>query len=236
MVQTNFEHWGFIFIMNRTILIIDDDDILRKTLAHGLRNENFEVLSANSAEEGEVLLSRMKVDAIVLDRMMTGQDGLSFLKKLRNQGNQTPIIMLTAMTGPENTIDGLSCGADDYLAKPFQLKELVLRLNNIIRKSITIDSKLPEGLIFTEDEFFIKSENNSSPKLLALSGEEKKLLQNLTNPVGNIAAAAPMVAKRLRNKLNVVLSNIDIITIRGRGYKIIQNATPDNDEKIRNKT
>ena len=101
--------------MNRTILIIDDDDILRKTLAHGLRNENFEVLSANSAEEGEVLLSRMKVDAIVLDRMMTGQDGLSFLKDLRNQGNRTPVIMLTAMTGPENTIDGLSCGADDYL-------------------------------------------------------------------------------------------------------------------------
>lgn len=217
-----------LFVMNRTILIIDDDDILRKTLAHGLRNENFEVLSANSAEEGEVLLSRMKVDAIVLDRMMTGQDGLSFLKDLRNQGNRTPVIMLTAMTGPENTIDGLSCGADDYLAKPFQLKELVLRLNNIIRKSITINSKLPEGLIFTEDEFFIKSENNSSPKLLALSGEEKKLLQNLTNPVGNIAAAAPMVAKRLRNKLNVVLSNIDIITIRGRGYKIIQNTTSDN--------
>lgn len=215
--------------MNRTILIIDDDDILRKTLAHGLRNENFEVLSANSAEEGEVLLSRMKVDAIVLDRMMTGQDGLSFLKNLRNQGNRTPVIMLTAMTGPENTIDGLSCGADDYLAKPFQLKELTLRLNNIIRKSVTLDPKLPEGLIFTEDEFFIKTEKNSVPKLLALSGEEKKLLQNLTNPVGNIAAAAPMVAKRLRNKLNVVLSNIDIITIRGRGYKIIQNATSDYD-------
>ncbi len=215
--------------MNRTILIIDDDDILRKTLAHGLRNETFEVLSANSAEEGEVLLSRMKVDAIVLDRMMTGQDGLSFLKKLRNQGNRTPVIMLTAMTGPENAIDGLSCGADDYLAKPFQLKELTLRLNNIIRKSVTLDPKLPEGLIFTEDEFFIKTEKNSVPKLLALSGEEKKLLQNLTNPVGNIAAAAPMVAKRLRNKLNVVLSNIDIITIRGRGYKIIQNATSDYD-------
>lgn len=218
-----------LFVMNRTILIIDDDDILRKTLAHGLRNETFEVLSANSAEEGEVLLSRMKVDAIVLDRMMTGQDGLSFLKKLRNQGNRTPVIMLTAMTGPENAIDGLSCGADDYLAKPFQLKELTLRLNNIIRKSVTLDPKLPEGLIFTEDEFFIKTEKNSVPKLLALSGEEKKLLQNLTNPVGNIAAAAPMVAKRLRNKLNVVLSNIDIITIRGRGYKIIQNATSDYD-------
>lgn len=217
-----------LFVMNRTILIIDDDDILRKTLAHGLRNENFEVLSANSAEEGEVLLSRMKVDAIVLDRMMTGQDGLSFLKNLRNQGNRTPVIMLTAMTGPENAIDGLSCGADDYLAKPFQLKELTLRLNNIIRKSVTLDPKLPEGLIFTEDEFFIKTEKNSVPKLLALSGEEKKLLQNLTNPVGNIAAAAPMVAKRLRNKLNVVLSSVDIVTIRGRGYKLVHICANDD--------
>ena len=107
--------------MNKTILIIDDDDILRKTLAHGLRNENFYVLTANSAETGQEILDKMKVDAIVLDRMMTGQDGLSFLKKMRQNGNNTPVIMLTAMTGPENAIDGLSNGADDYLAKPFQL-------------------------------------------------------------------------------------------------------------------
>ena len=210
--------------MNKTILIIDDDDVLRRTLAHGLRNEEFEVLTASSSEEGAEILKRISVDAVILDRMMTGQDGLSFLKSLRTSGNKTPVIMLTAMTGAENAIDGLSGGADDYLAKPFQLKELILRLNNIIRKNALPDeTKLPKGLIFVDDEFFIRKDDTSAPKILALSGEEKKLLQNLTNPIGNIASASPMVAKRLRSKLNVVLSNIDIITVRGRGYKIISN-------------
>ena len=205
--------------MKKTILIIDDDDMLRKTLAHGLRNENFNVITANSSETGKEILNRVIVDAIVLDRMMTGLDGLSFLKNLRNIGNQTPVIMLTAMTGPENAIAGLSSGADDYLAKPFQLQELVLRLNNIIKKHSNSGKKLPAGLLFIDDEFFIQT--NNTPKLLALSGEEKKLLQNLTEPIGNISSASPMVAKRLRNKLNVVLSNLDIITIRGQGYKLV---------------
>lgn len=216
--------------MNKTVLIIDDDDMLRKTLARGLQFDNFNVLAANSAETGSEILSRLKVDAIVLDRMMTGTDGLTFMKQLRAQGNQTPIIMLTAMTGPENAIDGLSGGADDYLAKPFQLRELVLRLNNIIKKHAGADgNKMPDGLMFYDDEFFIQ-DGASAPHVLALSGEEKKLLQNLTTPVGNIAPASPMVAKRLRSKLNVVLSNIDIITIRGRGYKLVYNQ-PQTDNK-----
>ncbi len=216
--------------MNKTVLIIDDDDMLRKTLAHGLRDNNFNVLTANSAESGTDILSRVTVDAIVLDRMMTGIDGLTFLHNLRNNGNTIPVIMLTAMTGAENTIDGLAGGANDYLAKPFQLRELVLRLNNIIKNSATPDTKLPGGLIFTDEEFFITNLANPGelPRILPLSGEEKKLLRNLTTPVGNIAPAAPMVAKRLRNKLNVVLSNLDIITIRGRGYKLIQICGDEN--------
>lgn len=208
--------------MSKTVLIIDDDDILRKTLARGLRSSGFNVLTANSAETAEEILARTIVDALVLDRMMTGMDGLTLLKKLRHQGNDTPTIMLTAMTGAENAIDGLANGANDYLAKPFQLRELELRLNNIIAKQGAPDIKMPSGLIFTDDEFFVQT-NNEPPQLLALSGEEKKLLQHLTRPTGNIAAAAPMVAKRLRAKLNIVLSSLDIITIRGRGYKLIDN-------------
>ena len=92
--------------MNKTILVIDDDDILRGALARGLKNADFDVITANSAETGNEILSRITVDAIVLDRMMTGMDGLTFLQNLRNSGNQTPVIMLTAMTGAENTIDG----------------------------------------------------------------------------------------------------------------------------------
>lgn len=201
--------------MNKTVLVIDDDDILRNTLAKGLRNDGFNILSAPSAENASDILARISVDAIILDRMMTGMDGLTFLNQLRASGNRTPVIMLTAMTGPENTIAGLSGGADDYLAKPFQIRELVLRLRNIIKRAPHTETKLPTGLSFIDDEFFIDN------KVLSLSGEEKKLLIKLTNPVGNIVPASPMVAKRLRNKLNIVLSTLDILTIRGQGYKLI---------------
>ncbi len=213
--------------MNKTVLIIDDDNILRNTLSKGLRSDGFNVLTAQSAEHGNEILSRISVDAIVLDRMMGGMDGLTFLQKLRAQGNKTPVIMLTAMTGPENTIDGLTGGANDYLAKPFQMRELVLRLNNIIPQAPTISSQLPLGLSLVDNEFFVTK--NGTTSILALSGEEKRLLQNLTCPVGNIAPASPMVAKRLRSKLNIVLSDLDIITIRGQGYKLINlNTHPDN--------
>lgn len=210
--------------MNKTILIIDDDEALNKTLARGLRNDGFNVVSAFSAEDGSDVLARINVDAIVLDRMMRGVDGLTFLQDLRAGGDATPVIMLTAMTGAENAIAGLSGGANDYLAKPFQLRELILRLNNIIKTTDT-SSAMPNGLMLVDNEFFIGKPGNA--KLFSLSGEEKKLLMYLTAPVGNIVPASPMVAKRLRTKLNGVLSGLDIITVRGRGYKIIVHDTSD---------
>lgn len=213
--------------MIKTILIVDDDDILRKALGTGLRNEGFNVILSNSAENASDILNRLSVDAIVLDRMMTGMDGLTFLRAIRGAGDTTPVLMLTALSGAENAIAGLSDGANDYLAKPFQIRELILRLNNIIRQTASTDKKMPSGLTFTDNEFFVLTPDYDIPQLLALSGEEKKLLQHLTRPLGNIAPAAPMVAKRLRNKLNLVLSHLDIITIRGQGYKLIdKSATP----------
>lgn len=214
--------------MNKTILIIDDDDLLRKSLANGLRRCDFSVLTADSAEQGAEILNKISVDAIVLDRMMGGQDGLSFLKQMRSSGNLTPVLMLTAMSGPENAIDGLSSGANDYLAKPFQLQELVLRLNNITKLSPnTSMQSLPDGLIYADEEFFVVSPTDSQRRLFSLSNEEKKLLHNLITPIGNIVPASPMVAKRLRTKINDVLSNTDILTIRGRGYKLVVAPTPE---------
>ncbi|MBD5400689.1 response regulator transcription factor [bacterium] len=208
--------------MDKTVLIIDDDEMLRRTLAAGLRAEGFDVIGAESAMHASKILEKMHVAAIVLDRMMVGQDGLSFLINLRATGDTTPVIMLTALSGPENAIAGLSGGANDYLAKPFQMKELILRLNNIMKNNPSTGPSLPPGLIFTDGEFFIQTDNTPA-RALALSGEEKRLLSRLTSPIGNIAPAAPMVAKRLRTKLNSVLSHIDIITIRGHGYKIVTN-------------
>ena len=206
--------------MTKNILVVDDDSILRTTLAKGLRQAGFSVVLADSAQMAAEILDRITPDAIVLDRMMSGTDGLTFLKQLRKKGNITPVIFLTAMSGAQNAIDGLQGGAEDYMSKPFQLQELVLRLNNMIKNSSNNTKSSDIGLIFSDDEFFVVKPD-SSQQLLALSNEEKKLLQNLTNPVGNTVSATPMVAKRLRYKINSVLSDIDIITVRTKGYKLI---------------
>ena len=209
--------------MTKSILIIDDDDMLRNTLAAGLRKVDFDAVTASSAEQATRILERISVDAIVLDRMMEGQDGLSFLKKLRSNNDNTPVIMLTALSGSENAIDGLSGGANDYMSKPFKLQELILRLNNIIKNApvVATDNTNSIGLIYSGEDFFVLDETGEK-KLLSLSKEEKKLLQNLTTPVGRTVPATPMVVKRLRNKINGVLSNVNIVTVRGTGYKIIK--------------
>ncbi|MBO4626058.1 MAG: response regulator transcription factor [Alphaproteobacteria bacterium] len=209
--------------MNNTILVIDDDEVLNRAIARGLRGEGFNVISATSAEDATQVLARIRVDGIILDRMMSGIDGLTFLQDLRTSGNTTPILMLTAMTGAENSIAGLAAGANDYLGKPFQLRELVLRLKNML-KNIQSSMTMPNGLIYADDEFFVGSTPENA-RIFMLSGEEKKFLQLLTSPIGNIAPASPMVAKRLRMKLNSVLSNLDIITVRGQGYKLIDQTT-----------
>lgn len=218
--------------MNKTVLVIDDDDILRNTLISGLRNEGFYVLSSESAEQATKILSRISVNAIILDRMMTGMDGLSFLQKLRAQGDKTPVIMLTAMTGADNTITGLSNGANDYLAKPFQFRELVLRLNNILEHAPKTELTPPPGMNIINGNIFITDTHNDKQTLLNLSGEEKKLLTQLITPVGNIASAAPMVAKRLRMKINLVSSSLDIITIRGQGYKLLVRTDQPESKQI----
>ena len=109
------------------------------------------------------------------------------------------------------------------MAKPFQFQELVLRLNNIIKHApnTTKETVNSIGLIFTNGDFFVLDKHGQK-NLLSLSNEEKKILQNLTNPIGCTISATPMVVKRLRNKINGVLSDIDIITVRGMGYKIIR--------------
>ncbi|GHS98343.1 putative transcriptional regulatory protein PrrA [Bacteroidia bacterium] len=201
--------------MQKTILIIDDDDALRNSLARGLKDAGFVVLTAGSAEDGTEILKRIAADAIVLDRMMGRKDGLTAMREWRAAGDLTPVLMLTAMSGAENAIAGLEGGADDYLAKPFQLRELILRLNRIMRESAKKTGNLPSGMLLIENEFWI---NN---KLLALSLAEHDLLRALTSPIGAAAAAAPMVAKRLRAKLSAALPGIEMMTVRGRGYKIV---------------
>ena len=116
------------------ILVVDDDDRIRELLKEYLTEENYLISTSNNAENAKQKIEMIKFDIIILDIMMPGQSGLDLTHSLREKIN-TPIILLTAMGEPNERIEGLEKGADDYLAKPFEPKELVLRIQNILKKT-----------------------------------------------------------------------------------------------------
>lgn len=116
------------------LLVVDDDTRLRALLQRFLRENGFLVSSAKGAAEARLMLQQYKFDLLIVDIMMPEESGLEFLSRLRRE-NAVPVILLTAMGETGDRIAGLESGADDYLAKPFEPKELVLRIKNILRRS-----------------------------------------------------------------------------------------------------
>ena len=122
------------------ILVVDDDEGIRSLIKQYLNENNFLVTTSDSAENAEEKISIIKFDLIVLDVMMTGKSGLDFIKQNKSKID-TPIILLTAKGETENRVEGLEIGADDYLSKPFEPKELTLRIKNILNKTKRNDDK-----------------------------------------------------------------------------------------------
>ena len=120
-------------VFDTHLLIVDDDERIRDLLKKFLKRNGFLVTSARDAEHARRILSGLDFDLIVLDVMMPGEDGVSFTSALRKT-HDTPILLLTAKGEPENRIAGLEAGADDYLVKPFEPRELLLRINSILRR------------------------------------------------------------------------------------------------------
>ena len=118
---------------NFHILIIDDDEKIRLLLKKFLENNEFRVSDAESTEEAKKIMQSLIFDLLVVDIMMPGQNGLDFLKEIRKT-SQMPVLMLTAMSDPEDRLDGLEIGADDYMTKPFEPRELLLRIQNILKR------------------------------------------------------------------------------------------------------
>jgi two-component system, OmpR family, phosphate regulon response regulator OmpR len=116
------------------ILVIDDDRRLRELLRKYLVDQNFLVSTAENAADAEAKLASLAFDVLIVDVMMPGEDGMSLTKRIRHSVG-TPILMLTAMDDIDDRIEGLESGADDYLSKPFEPRELVLRIHNILRRS-----------------------------------------------------------------------------------------------------
>jgi two-component system phosphate regulon response regulator OmpR len=151
------------------ILVVEDDPRTRALLQSYLQEMGFQVVVAADGEQLETLLAKQKIDLLVLDLMLPGEDGLSLCRRLRGKGLDVPIIMLTAKGGDVDRIVGLELGADDYLAKPFNPRELVARIKAVLRR----DRKPPAGAPAAHDAVirFGNCELNLGARTLSKSGE-----------------------------------------------------------------
>jgi len=213
------------------ILVIDDDDRIRELVKEYLNEKGFIVSTGDSAEQAKIKLKYFKFDLVVLDVMMPGQSGFDLTREIRKT-SEIPIILLTAKGEVENRIVGLEIGADDYLSKPFEPKELLLRINNIIKKDKKIDfNKIKK--IGTAKVDLNKMSIELKNKITKINNTEKKvLIEMLSNPgvtysrvqIGKISEISQersidVMITRLRQKIEVNPKNPKYLqTIRGSGY------------------
>ncbi|MDB9744469.1 response regulator transcription factor [Pelagibacteraceae bacterium] len=213
------------------ILIVDDDDRIRNLLKDYLFENNYIVSTAENAIQAKERLKYIKFDIIILDVMMPGQNGYELTKEIKKQ-IKVPIILLTAKGEVENRIKGLELGADDYIGKPFEPKELLLRIKNIVNKNNKIDLKSTH-VIGSAKIDLNKMTVNLDNKFKKINNSEKKvLIEMITNPgttysreeIGKISGISQersidVMITRLRQKLEVNPKNPKYLqTIRGSGY------------------
>ena len=213
------------------ILVVDDDDRIRDLIKQYLTENNFLITTANSAEDAKKKVSIIKFDLIILDIMMPGKTGLEFT--IENKDNiNTPIILLTAKGEASERIEGLEIGADDYLPKPFEPKELNLRIRNILNKT---KSKNQKRIIKFDN---IKIDLNKllifqNKKEFKINNTEKIILEKMINAPGetfsreaigklidlNKERSIDVIITRLRKKIEIDPKNPKYLqTIRGAGY------------------
>jgi len=213
------------------ILIVDDDDRIRNLLKDYLAENNYIVSTAENADQAKERLHFLKFDIIILDVMMPGQNGYDLTKEIKKQ-IKVPIILLTAKGEVESRIKGLEIGADDYIGKPFEPKELLLRIKNIINKNNTFDLKSKQNIGAAEIDLN-KMTVSLKNKLRKISNSEKKvLIEMIANPgttfsreeIGRISGISQersidVMITRLRQKIELNPKNPKFLqTIRGSGY------------------
>ena len=213
------------------ILVVDDDNRIRELVKEYLNENGYVVSTGNSAEEAKIRLGYFKFDLIVLDVMMPGQSGFELTQEIKKNSN-VPIILLTAKGEVENRIQGLELGADDYLGKPFEPKELLLRIKNIIKKNTKIDTtkinkigeaKVDLNKMIIQLKSKISKINNSEKKVLIemLSNPGKTYSRNQIGEISNISQerSIDVMITRLRQKIEMNPKNPKYLqTIRGSGY------------------
>ena len=213
------------------ILVVDDDDGIRLLIKQYLNENNFLVTTSDSAEDAQEKISIIKFDLVILDIMMPGKNGLEFIKENKSKID-TPIILLTAKGKTEDRVGGLEMGADDYLSKPFEPKELTLRIKNILNKTKKDNQK--RVIIFDNIRIdlnkllIIKDENE-----FKINNTEKIILEKMINNPGKTFSresigklidldkerSIDVIITRLRKKIEIDPKNPKYLqTLRGAGY------------------
>ncbi len=213
------------------ILVVDDDDGIRTLVKQYLQKNNFLVTTSNSAENAQEKITIIKFDLIILDVMMPGKTGLDFIKENKSKID-TPIILLTAKGEAEDRVDGLEIGADDYLPKPFEPKELTLRIKNILNKTIKINQKRIvefDNIKINLNKLLIIKNNNE----FKINNTEKIILEKMINNPGKTFSredigklidldkerSIDVIITRLRKKIETDPKNPKYLqTLRGAGY------------------
>jgi two-component system phosphate regulon response regulator OmpR len=219
------------------ILVVDDDARLRALLERYLAGAGFRVTTAETATDARDKLRFMHPDMLVLDVMMPGENGLTLTESLRQQGSDVPVLLLTARSGPEDRIIGFEAGADDYLGKPFEPRELVLRIRALLRRAPAPAPETPTGPLqlgplFLDTE---RGELTGPDGVVRLTGGEAALLVALARKPNEVLSREDIAATlgmdeageraidvqvtRLRRKLEADPREPRFLhTVRGRGY------------------
>lgn len=222
------------------ILVVDDDTRLRSLLQRYLREQGFLVSAAKDAIEAENFIQNYIFDLLIVDVMMPKISGLEFLNNLRQEENTIPVIMLTAMGETADRICGLEAGADDYIPKPFEPKELVLRINNILKRTIKA-KELSSRLIFHGLSYDIEKGElrDNEGKIIHITPVEKTLLNLFGRNIGEVYTREELAEilgvtenqrtvdvqiTRLRKKIETDTKNPRYLqTVRGKGYMLISD-------------
>ena len=215
------------------LLIVDDDQKIRELLTNYLVRQGFRVTSAGDTEAARGAMRGLSFDLVLLDVMMPGQTGLDFARELK-ASSELPICLLTARSDPEERIAGLEIGVEDYVAKPFEPRELVLRLRNILRRGTAVSKDVPDEVRMGAFTFHLgRGELKKGEESIKLTERERDLLRQFANrrglPVqrheltGDDATgserAIDVQINRLRRKIETDPTNpVYLQTVRGKGY------------------
>jgi len=222
---------------NTHILIIDDDDRIRELLSRYLTKHGYRTSTASGADKARQKMQGLKYDLLIVDIMMPGEDGLSLTRSLRDY-HDVPIILLTALGEADQRIAGLRSGADDYMSKPFEPEELLLRIDNIFRRR----GKTPtaDKVVFGPYAFdMTKGILRKNGKQMKLTTGEQTLLTLLAGQSGGVVSryilsenikaqserAVDVQMTRLRRKLEDNTAEPQfLLTVRGEGYRLVADA------------